>query len=219
VLLSIIIAVGVVLSGIGLTWIGIELTFRPPENDAAKKRARIFLGVFALVLIILTVWTTVRSELENRRLPQRLAEFVRNTTPPPVSARPSPTAPNPPTGLLAVVNTEKGGDWGGTAFTLAQSLDNFITSQGEPPVHKPDEGEIEFIIRSNAWYSSVMDQYKKQFAAQVINLVGLFVQAGVLDKEVNDLAKDPVNFIGVRTLARDLESGGRKYRAQQFGPN
>jgi hypothetical protein len=54
--LSVLIAARVVIFGIALTWIGIELTFRPPQNDAEKTRVRSALGASALMLAGLTIW-------------------------------------------------------------------------------------------------------------------------------------------------------------------
>ncbi len=71
---SIIIAIGITGSGVALTWIGIELTFRPPEDRRSKVRARVEVSLSALALLVFTVWGTVRSEMATREL----QETVRN---------------------------------------------------------------------------------------------------------------------------------------------
>jgi hypothetical protein len=217
-LLSIIIAVAIALSGLALAWIGVELTFHPPQTDSDRQRIRLLLGICAFVLVVLTVWTTVRSEKALSRteedlntLPQRIAEYIRNTTPP-VEFVPTHTItrPAPPTGLIVAVD----GNWSAKAVSMKDEIDNFIASQGAPPSRKPGETDLDFIIRSNNWYSAFMNQYKKRFADQVITLVNLLSDKGALDKQVINLAKDPVNFLGVRELARQLEIGGRRYAAK-----
>jgi hypothetical protein len=217
--LSILIALGICVAGVALTWIGIELTFRPPQDESGKWRARSFLGVSALVLVSLTVLATVRAERasdrsneEIRNLPDRIAEYIRNTTPPPglppAVGTTQAVRPSPPTGLIASVD----GDWGGTALQMGGQISDFLSNQGEAPSRGPSETDVNYIVRSNAWYSNVMTQYKKQFGPQVITLVGLLAKDGLLEKPVGDLAKNPVNLIGVRALADQLMAGGRNFR-------
>jgi hypothetical protein len=217
--LSILIALGICLAGVALTWIGIELTLRPPQDESEKGRARIFLGVSALVLLGLTVLATVRAERasdrstkEIRDLPNRIAEYIRNTTPPPGlpnAVRAAQVAlPSPPTGLIVAED----GDWGARALQMGGQIFDFLSNQGEVPVRGPSETDVNYIVRSNAWYSDVMTQYRKQFGPQVITLVGLLVKDGLLEKPVGDLAKNPVNLIGIRALADQLMTGGRNFR-------
>jgi hypothetical protein len=209
--LSIIIAFGIVTSGVALTWIGIELTFRP-QTDSSKKRARILLGVFSVLLVVLTVWATVRSEEEFNGLPKKIAEYIKNTAPPlGLAVSSTPFAPGPPRGVIAVVDE----GFGDAAARMGGQIDDFVANQGAPPIRKSGETDVDFVIRSNDWYSAFMNQYKKQFGDQVVTLVTILVHAGVLDKQVINLAENPVNILGVQALARQLEIAGRKYNAQQ----
>jgi hypothetical protein len=208
-LLSIIIAFLIVTSGVALTWIGIELTFRP-QTDSSKKRARILLGIFSVLLVALTVWSTVRSETEFNGLPQKIAEYIKNTAPPlGLVASPVPGVTAPPRGLIAVADD----GLGGTATRMGGQIDDFVANRGAPPIRKSGETDVDFVIRSNDWYSAFMNQYKKQFADQVVTLVEALVGAGVLDKQVINLAENPVNILGVQALARQLEIAGGKYNA------
>lgn len=139
-------------------------------------------------------------------------QYIKNTTPPPglpTMIRP----PSPPEGLVGAAD----GNWGFAARLLAGEISEFLGSQAEPQP-KPEEGVVAFVVRANAWHSAVMDQYKKQFAARVITMVKILTEKQVVDEQVADLAKDPVNPIGVRALAEQLDAGGRKYK-ERFGPN
>jgi hypothetical protein len=209
--LSVLIAVGMAVCVIFLSWIGIELTIRAPQNDAAKLRTRLGIAASAALLISLTVWSTERSETELNNLPERVADYIVNTTPPaglPPVVSHSP--PAPPTGLIGAWN----GDWGLSAIGMGSQLTNFLNAQGDAPARKPGESDLSFISRSNAWYSNVMGNYKKQFAGSVASMVHLLIGKGVLDKRVADLARDPINPIGIRALAAQLETGGENYKKQ-----
>jgi len=100
---------------------------------------------------------------------------------------------------------------------MAAEIINFLNSQGEPQP-KPEEGLVSFLVRSNAWNSNVMDQYKKQFGAQVVTMVRILTEKQVLDEQVAQLARDPVNPIGVKALAEQLDAAGKKYK-ETYGPN
>ena len=62
-----------------------------------------------------------------------------------------------------------------------------------------------------------MQQYNNQFEDQVITMVRLLIEKGVLDKRVAALSINPVNPIGVRAIATQLVDGGNSYRSQ-YGP-
>jgi hypothetical protein len=215
-LLPILITLVKIISGVGLTWLGFELTFRVPQNAQEKKRARILIALFAGTFICLELWTTVRNEEESRELPQRIAEYIKNTAPPPgVQLGPPSSAqvmrPNPPEGLIGATN----GDWGAVASGLSTQINNLVYSEGQLPSRKPGEGDLDFVVRSNAWYSNILSQYKKQFEPQVITLVGVLSENGAVQKQLADLARDPINVIGIRTVATELDNAGRKYRELQ----
>ncbi len=211
-LTSVLIALGLCAAAILLTWIGYELNFSSPPNDSTKKRIRIWLGAIALAFIGLTTWATIRSEQFSNRnqqelkdLPRQVGEYIRNTTPPPGFV---PPRPNPVTGVIAAAD----GDWGATAVNMARQIYQFLDSEGAIPTRKPNETEVDFIVRSNAWYSTVMNQYKKQFNDQAVTMAGLLVEKGLLDKQVNDLARNPVNITGIKMLAQQIEAGGIRFR-------
>jgi hypothetical protein len=104
------------------------------------------------------------------------------------------------------------GDWGSTADAIADGIFDFLRAEGEPPARYPQETDMDFIVRSNAWYSNVMDQYRKQLAPQACTMVGLLIENGALDKRVGELAKDPLNISGIRILARQIRDSAAVYR-------
>ncbi len=212
-LTSIFIAVVIVICGIVLTWLGIELTFRPPDTPSAKRRFRAFIGLLSAILIGFTIWSTVRGEEQSSDLPKQLAEYLRNTTPPLLPTESPRERPAAPTGLVGAIN----GDFGGVAMTMGDQILNFLNHEGAAPVRRRGESDIDFVTRSNQWYSNLMAQYKLQFSAQVSTLVGILNEAGVLSGQVVPLAEDPVNPLGVRQLATELQNGGRRYR-EKYGP-
>lgn len=53
-LIAIMIAIWIIIPGVVLAWVGIELTFRPPQTDAGKLRIRIALDVSVSALIVFT---------------------------------------------------------------------------------------------------------------------------------------------------------------------
>jgi hypothetical protein len=211
-LTSVLIAVGMTSCVIVLSWIGIELTIHPPQRGAAILRVRVAIFASAAVMIGLTIWSTKRGEAELDNLPKRVADFIKNTTPPAtlpvVGMRPAP-----PTGLVVSIN----GDWGSSAILLGNQLNVFLDSQGTAPARAPGESDLTFIGRSNAWYSKIMQEYNNQFEDQVITMVRLLIDKGVLDKRVATLSINPVNPIGVRAIATQLVDGGNSYRSQ-YGP-
>jgi len=145
-------------------------------------------------------------------LEKLISQYVKNTTPP--QGLPTVTrVPNPPTGLVGAID----GDWGLAARQMAAEITNLLNSQGEPQP-KPEESLVTFLVRSNAWNSNVMDQYKKQFGARVVTMVKILTERQVLDEQVAQLARDPVNPIGVRALAEQLEAAGKKYK-ETYGAN
>jgi hypothetical protein len=139
-------------------------------------------------------------------------KYIQNTTPLP--GMPTLTrVVSPPTGLVVAMD----GDWGLAARRMGGAITDFLGSQDEPQP-KPGESIVAFLVRSNAWSSNVMDQYKKQFGAQVITMVNMLIEKRALEEQVAQLAKDPVNPIGVKALAEQLEAGGQKYK-EMYGPN
>jgi hypothetical protein len=215
VLTSIFIAVVNVICVVGLALVGIELTLRPPGTSSAKWRIRALIGLFSAILIGFTIWSTVRGERQSSDLPKQLAEYLRNTTPPvfPTESPREPFALAPPTGLVGAVD----GDLGGVAIDMGDQILNFLKSEGPAPVRRRGESDIDFVTRSNQWYSNLMRQYKLRFSAQVITLVQNFNETGVLSGQVVPLAEDPVNALGVHQLATELQSGGKRYR-EKYGP-
>jgi len=142
---------------------------------------------------------------------QLLRAYLKNTIPPSgFMAANGPLIPNPPAGLLVAPD----GDFGLAARSMAQQIFQFLSSQGTAPTLNPGETDVSFIVRSNIWYSKVMDQYKKQFGSSVSTMVGFLIASGVLDERVGDLAKDPVNTAGIRTLAEQIQAGGTKLQAK-----
>lgn len=85
-IISLIIAAGVVISGFIATWMGIELAFYPPKNDRAIRKVRIALGCSCLALLAFTLWATVRGEEAMRDLPKQVAEYLKTLLPAPAPA-------------------------------------------------------------------------------------------------------------------------------------
>jgi hypothetical protein len=149
--------------------------------------------------------------LQLDELKKLIQQYIKNATPPP--GLPTVTRPDPPMGVVVAID----GDWGSAARGMAGQINNFLDSQGEPQ-SKPEESLVAFLVRANTWNSNVMDQYKKQFGAQVVTMVGILTEKQVLDGQVAQLARDPVNPIGVRALAEQLDAAGKKYK-EKYGPN
>ena len=194
-----------------LAFVGIEQAMKSTESPMTKSRIRTIFALAALLLVIFSGASAIRSERETAALPARLAQYIKNTTPPiafPVGWRPAP-----PTGLIASV----GGDWGTQANNVANQLRLFLNERGDAPVRRPGESDVDFVVRSNSWYSSVMNQYRKQFGDEVANLERVLIEKGVADPQILDLAKDPVNPIGVRTLVIQLSDAAVKF-SQKYGP-
>lgn len=141
----------------------------------------------------------------NSRVLQLYEIALKNALPPPGFV--PPRAPNPPTGLVAAPD----GDWGATARNLAREMSDFLAGEGDIPTPNPTENNVAFLVRSNAWYSNVMDQYRKQFSDHVQGIVSTLIEKGFLDKQVGDLAKNPVNVVGLKMLAMEIQGAGEKY--------
>lgn len=206
--MDILIAVGIAVCAILQAWVGIADT-----NQSAK---RWVIAATALVLIALTAWGTgrsVRSAQEDKSamndLPKRVAEYIRNTTPPPglVAKNVATGVPNPPTGLVVVVD----GHTGAAGVNIADEIFNFLAVQGSPPERNSGESDVAFLIRSNAWYRSVMSAYNKSLQAQAETMSRVMVEAHILPDNVLTLARDPVNIIGIRALGNELKTAGAAY--------
>ncbi len=179
-------------------------------QDVSKDQAARITSILNRILAKQIDPDTVMIKLDE--LEKLIQQYVKNTTPP--AGLPTVTrVPSPPMGLVIATD----GNWGLAARGMAAQINNFLDSQGEPQP-KPEESLVTFLVRSNAWSSNVMDQYKKQFGAQVVTMVRLLTEKQVLDEQVAQLARDPVNPIGVKALAEQLEAGGKKYK-ETYGPN
>jgi hypothetical protein len=77
--LSLVIAAGIVISGFAVTWLGVELTFYPPQSAEVRKRVRITLGISFLVLLGFTLWATMRGERAMANLPKQIADYLKGT--------------------------------------------------------------------------------------------------------------------------------------------
>src|SRR5439155_14043936 len=102
----------------------------------------------------------IKHQTEMGNLPKQVAEYLRNTAP--LQGLVSPahiSQPAPPRGLVAFVD----GQVGTTASQLAHDVLDFLARRGEPPQRKPNEGDIDFLVRANAWYAGVMAKYNREF--------------------------------------------------------
>ena len=191
-----------------LAYIAIEFTIRPLESAKMRRSVRLIFVVAAVLQILISWKSTARAEKQSSELPERVAEYVRNTMPP--VAVPVVRRPAPPTGLVGTVD----GAWSSEATNMANQLLSFLYERGNAPVHKQGEADLDYIIRSNAWYSSVMDQYRRQLGEQVVTTARVLIEKGVLDAQVMNLAKDPQNPLGIRILASQLTESATKYRSK-----
>jgi hypothetical protein len=83
------VAAGIVVSGGAVTWMGVELTFYPPQDDKARRRVRIALAVSFAFLLAFTLWGTKRGEDAMSALPQQIAQYLRSSDRSSSNARPS----------------------------------------------------------------------------------------------------------------------------------
>ncbi len=78
--LSLVIAAGIVISGFVATWLGVELTFCPPQTPEARKRVRITLALSFVALLGFTLWATMRGERAMADLPKQIVDYLKGTT-------------------------------------------------------------------------------------------------------------------------------------------
>jgi len=91
--LSLLIAAGIVLSGAVVTWMGVELTFFPPQSAEGRRKVRIALGISFSILLAFTLWATLRGERAMADLPKQIGDYMRSITAPPSVAAPPPVRP------------------------------------------------------------------------------------------------------------------------------
>ncbi len=96
------------------------------------------------------------------------------------------------------------------ASDYASKLVVFLDSQGDPPQPHPGENNVDFVIRSNAWYERVMKEYKAGYADQAKSLAQLLIEEKVLDSRVMPLFQDPQNPLGIRAIATQLRGASLK---------
>jgi hypothetical protein len=196
-------------AGVFLTWVGI----RAPEEN--KRRVIGSLLMAALALAVLTAWSVVRSQktdqrrdAERRALPEKVAEYIRNTAPPIAIERTAILErPAPPTGLIVAVD----GNWGLSAVEMSRNLTDFLQGRGQAPHRQQGETDIDYITRANSWYEDVIHRYERDFEPQVANLFTQLAQHEKVDERVSELAKNPVNPLGIKILASQLEILGNQY--------
>jgi len=156
---------------------------------------------------ILTYRADQMHDKERADLPRQVAEYIRNTSPAPQFLVESAASGRPaaPTGLVAVVN----GHTGTEAISIGDQIFEFLSTQGDPPQRRLGETEVDFLIRPNAWYKQVMDAYHATLQAQTETIARMLVESHSLPANVLDLARNPVNLIGVRAVAKQLELAGK----------
>jgi hypothetical protein len=186
-------------------------------NDPKHRRNAMFI-VWGLVIFsvflsgaqqVLTYRADEQRAKDMRDLPRSIAEYIRNTSPPLTLATTTVagSVPAPPTGVVAVVD----GHTGAAGMDIATAISNFLAAQGDPPRKGPGESEVDFLIRSNAWYKKVMSAYKENLQAQAETMSRVMVEAHILPDSVLALALDPVNIIGIRAVANQLRTAGEAY--------
>jgi hypothetical protein len=140
------------------------------------------------------------------QIAKQVKEYVTNTAPPitlppyPVNKVERMTPPGAPTGLVVFTDTSA------KAAELSRTIQDFLNQQGEPPRRLPKESDIDFIVRSNNWYSQVMTKYKKDLGPIVNTFFHYLVGQKTVDPRVAELAKNPINVRGIRALATQLEA-------------
>jgi len=140
-----------------------------------------------------------------------IQNYIRNISPPAgvpvkttaVTRRSTP--PNPPSGLTVHVDDQQ---LLVEACDLARSLRYFLVeTKSDTPTQYPGEPAIDYIRRSNTWYSNLMAIYDRAYRNRANAVIGQLIARGAVNKSVGPLAKDPVNFVGIDAVASALESG------------
>ena len=151
-------------------------------------------------------------------LPRQVSEYIRNTSPQPgiiPKAANFNGRPLPPTGLIAIVD----GQEESAAVDLSHAVLDLLDRQGDPPKQGTGESDLDFIIRSNAWYADILAKYNKSLGPQVVTFVGYLVGHKVLRPEVLPLAKNPVNLMGIRAVAVQLGAAASVLAKHPVRPN
>lgn len=149
--------------------------------------------------------TVTNQQKQIDELPAKVAEYIRNTSPQTPSTLTATVAlkrPPAATGLLAFV----AGDEGTTAVNLSRQIFDLLNKQGDPPIRNSGESQIDFIVRSNAWYADLLAKYKKAPGPQVQSFIQYLVGIKVLTAQSLKLAENPVNLMGIKEIAAQLDS-------------
>jgi hypothetical protein len=202
-MMDVTIAVVSAITSVAMAYLGVHLAIHPPEMAEAKrsyKRGFVSLGLASVILIGVQAY---RSDIAMKDLPREVAEYIRNTAPPQgyFSRLRVAGPPDPPTGLVAIVD----GQTSVTVSQIAHRILDFLNSQGDAPKQKIGESDLDFVSRSNAWYGAVMGQYNSQYAAQVVTITQLLAEKKLLEPSVAEIAKNPINPLGVKVIATKLQ--------------
>lgn len=191
------------------------------RKEERKLYVGLFAALFVLALALSIVWQIRTTHDERKRdeaineLPKKVvAEFIKNNTPPRGYLSEAMGRPAPPTGLVAYVV----GSLGAATGDMFAKIQDFLREQGELPQQSSEESDIEFLNRSNTWYAVVMARYNKDLADQVVTMVGILVDHNVLRREVLELAKHPVNVLGIKAVAAQLDGARLKLAPGQDYP-
>jgi len=139
-----------------------------------------------------------------------VAEYIKNTMPPGALFTRT-LVPAAPTGMIAMVD----GSEAKMAIGYADQIQAFFRKQREPPKQVRGESNLDFVVRSNAWYSRVMNEYNKVYAAPAATLVDSLIKKNLLELQVAELARNPVNPLGIKALAIQIQVAGTKLATQE----
>jgi len=200
-------------------YLGVHVTLHPTEEPRQKLKFKLgFIGCSLIACVLIGVQTYRNGETQHalqvkiENLPKTITatfeQYVKNTSPPPVSVTiPGDSRPAPPTGLVASVD----GNIGASAAELNREVMDFLRVEGDPPRQKSGESAFDLVVRSNAWYADLMAKYNWQLKHRVITVVNTLVDNKAIDPRVAKLAKDPENISGIKVLSDQLEEGARRF--------
>jgi hypothetical protein len=203
---------------IGLAIGGLVPYLIPELEERARKSIRLRVSILVFFVVV-GIGVVSFNRIERQKLqtqldsmPQKVAEYIRNISPPPISPPPMiSTAPaqKPPT--KAKPATAGDAQLGKHCLELSDSLFAFLHGRGEAPTElAPGEQWLDHIQRVNDWYRNVMDAYFSQFGADVLNTVQQLKKRGLADQQLEFEAEKAVNPLMIRDLALKLGAIGQQ---------
>jgi hypothetical protein len=186
-----------------LALIGIIVTLYPPDTERKK---RIYLTIFTalgLIAVVVAILQGVAALRQARITDAKLDKFLTNTKVPEGYAI---VKTMPPLAPPAMVGHADGTSVSSVISEFALRLNSFLAERGDPPQMRSGESSLDFINRSNGWYSDLMKRYNDTFAEQAKLRVRMLADEGEFDGRLQQLASDPQNPNGIKILAAQLQA-------------